>query len=1477
MKTHLPVALRKALITAICAVSFVSYNAHAEEPAQPVSYGDITTPGTVISESGSVSVGTSTDTADELSITTPGDVAIGSIQTAEGEALDKLTVHAGGNLTIGDSGATGSGSGANTSYATITNADIETGGDFIIGETPGSAHIFYICGTEEPDSVVNIAVGGDFVVNQAVSIHPGGGSTESGDLTITSKGNMMFVGQNTTINGGGFGSTATATLTSDTGSILITGAELCNLGEGAKLITLGAGGNVQLLNEEGAHSISGDISSAGKIELEGVYNYIVCVNKKVEYDAAQGIFITTMAAGEIIAYNGITNAVMTAAHHGISITAEAGTYGNDISDSSLTATNDDIIVGGEAATMVSESQFEAGNGDVAVSGTSVTISDDSTMTSTTGDVSITATSGKAEVTGGTVSARQGTASISGATETVLAGVAVEGAVIAVGSGMGSTVIRSDSDTATTLKASGNITVEDTEVLIEEDTVISSDSGDVEISATDDKLEMSGGSVTTDDGDISISGAAGTTITGTELHAAAVSEDTGTVAIGQPGAGKTMLDGASVDAEGQAFVSGNITELKNGASVHGDAGVSISSTVTNGAMGNVISRSSVTTADGDISINAACNIVENASSISAGGDVRMLASELNQVLDSTVTAGGDVSIGAGEGSSATPDNVVAAASAGARIEAVGSVFIQGRNSVYSESAANGRAFVVAEQGDIDVAGDNYIRQATLQAGGAVRITTGEGDMATMVENSTLIGGSVTIAGDATSRDSSNLAVVTGEDMYVTAGSITLNNVSVVDTGADASNIRASEGGSVFIQGRVDMKNATLTASGHIEVGMGHVLNARKGTSLEGGLSGSGDINKSGGDALVLSGDNTAFSGTIYANGAVGGAAGSVVDADNAGTWIEMTGAGVGTASSMVLKNTDLVVNSSDTQMGTLDTTQDSAANNAATGGTLRADGSYTADDGTRTDFTTVGSVLEVHQGSSGDVLRATGMKLSDATLIKLDAEVGADGQVSSDIIKVSGSIDTAAAKTGNSVSPATAPATARVFVAHLGAASSAAEGARTTIMEGTMASAINEDVLYDVVRSDNGTYQRVLQERNVHLENKGDRVDLVYSKNYRSAAKDAQLASVASVLQQMSDNLHHSEGTLAASGDTTARLIDAFDYTRSEAAAVRGLQSVAGFGNVLPRLMQFDSSRHHLRDLRSQMTLPVCARTWKGGENRTNNTWLTYTGAQDDLSGDAYMGDYSRTAHGFLLGADRSITCNLRVGASLGFEKASSSADLSKVDGDTCFLDAYAVAVKGKSSHRVSVGLASSSFDAERGVAVEAGYHSFSGQTKSSTDGFTMNFGYELSDDHQLNARSSLARYLAFNLSWHKLDAMKDDGLGNMGLETSYDDAWQADAALGMQYNREFAAVRYEAPASFFAAAELHLDLLNERVAARNRFLGPESGWEVKSMKRDRFYLELGAGVIVPLSPSWTATAGAAVEVGPEHTSFSGNAGVRYSF
>ena len=87
----------------------------------------------------------------------------------------------------------------------------------------------------------------------------------------------------------------------------------------------------------------------------------------------------------------------------------------------------------------------------------------------------------------------------------------------------------------------------------------------------------------------------------------------------------------------------------------------------------------------------------------------------------------------------------------------------------------------------------------------------------------------------------------------------------------------------------------------------------------------------------------------------------------------------------------------------------------------------------------------------------------------------------------------------------------------------------------------------------------------------------------------------------------------------------------------------------------------------------------------------------------------------------------------------------------------------------------------------------------------------------------------------------------------------------------------ERTALFYANAGMHLELFNDRVTVQNRFVGSPFGWRAESMKRKPLYFELGAGVAVPLTPSWTGTAGAAVETGVDRNGVSGNVGVRYKF
>lgn len=1616
MKTHLPVALRKALLAALVAVSYVNYSPAAAVELPP---GDI------------VVDAMDNNTTDKTLHTGKGNVTIGKISNVKNgdvdqgvDSLDIIAKAAGeegkGNINIG------------TSAAAITNATMTADGNITFGETAGASEVLEVRGLDNDERDVSIKAKGDIVFNQTVEIHPGEGAHPSGDVEISAGGEMHFLGEKTTIQNGGTGNSATTTIVAG-GPVKFENVNGTEIGSGVKFNTTEAGSDINITTNGTAwiNRIAGTVGSAGAVSVFGSTNQVLEQSGIASIYAADGISITATKENSTQnaelksqngpltltvqvregdeGYNTIYSSSLEVVGHGNVVISGGDAY---LRSASVAARQDDVSISGghvfvgQSLSATSASTLDAA-GKIDVAGATVRIQDSTSIDSVDGNVSITAsgsdtaaassTTPALSVTGGNVSSRSGDVKIAAENGTAaLADTLVEGKDITTSGKTGTELQDATVDGSEVVTVASEATTQVQESIIlganttvsgaETNITLSEVSADETVTITGtttarvinselsgDAVNLNGGALTLQDaasvkadaGDITVDAASLTigtpggtspadsmtakknvaiTVTdGSTIQGAAqVVAETGAVTLNGGTTATNTIEGADtlVDAATNVDIDGSVNTVQDGADVAAGKEVTIEAatnnvvqggaTVTAGTgigitangtelnNGNLISNATLTATTGDIQVTAAGeneiasgaevtatsgnvtmtgenNTITEAFTVDAGMDVTMTAATQNTVADSTVTAGnGSIAMGGAAGSTETVQNEVTAADGtSTTLTAEQDVTITGENSI--TGSASGDVDILTRNGDIAIHGDNEIQRAGITAAGGVAISTGTGDKTTRVEDADVSGMTVTIAGDtADDRSEANLAVVTGAETYIgsrgeDAGvGITLNNVSVMDTGKGTDNIKAANGGHIAILNRVDVFNGSLTiqssdsydsGAGRIVVDGSNVLNMKADSSLEGRLSGAGSINKSGGNELLLDRDHRDFSGTIYANGAEGGPEGSVADADNAGSWIQVIDAGVGEGARMVLKNTDLVIETWETQIGSLDTTQDAEANKASTGGTLGADASYTSDGNTRADFKTIGSVVEVNKGVSGDVVHAAHLALSDATLLKLDATVDAGGNATSDIIAATGTVDVAARTGLNSTSTAAAPSTARVYINHTdrAAASQVAEGTRTTIMSGTMAGDINADVLYDVEKSANGTYQRTLQDRNVHLENKGDRVDLVFSKNYRSAAKTATMQKVAEAIRQYSDAFHHSEGWLASSDDQMAKLVDAFDYTRSEAAAQRGLQSLAGMGNVLPQLMLFDASRHHLNQLRKQMEMPVCPRTWKGAPARKSNAWLTYTGAHDSLNGDANMGDYTRSAHGAMMGVDTALTCKLRAGLSLGYETASGEADSAKVDADSIFVDAYATAYTGNIKHRASVGLALTSFDSRRGVEVEAGYHSFHGTARSDTDALTLNFGYEISSDYKLSERSWLTRFASLNLAWHNLDDMKESSLGEIGLVSEYDSEWQAGVAVGLAYNREFAAVKYEAPAVFSAHAAVHFELLADKATATNRFSGADGGWEVESMDREQLYFELGASVMVPLSPAWTASAGAAVEVGADRSSFSGNVGVRYLF
>lgn len=875
-----------------------------------------------------------------------------------------------------------------------------------------------------------------------------------------------------------------------------------------------------------------------------------------------------------------------------------------------------------------------------------------------------------------------------------------------------------------------------------------------------------------------------------------------------------------------------------------------------------------------------NIVQGAATVTATtGDVAIIATKTNVITgaDTTVKADENISV---KGES----NVI---TDGALLEATkGNIDIDGSNYIAGKTTT-----IKAVAGDITIHDDNIITDASILAEGEegnVSITTGAGK-GTYIKNATIKGGKgVVISGDTSDgRAADKLAVITGPETVITSGGadgIGLTNVSITGTGGEtATNIAANNGGNITLRERVDLHDGALTVdTGKIDVTTGSTLNVKEAGYLNGALKGDGIINKTGGDALDLDFDDTEYVGTIYVNGTKSPNAdtdGSVTARD--GSWIQITNKGVGADATIMMSDTDLKIKSvegttMETSIGTLDTSNDTAEGHLTGKGEVLdpVTGSYTGDGGNREDFTTVGSVVEVNTGVTGDTVTAKNLNLSDSTILKMDSKIAEDGSASSDLIQATGTITTNS--TAYNKSTVGHPSTARVYITHEGSAEGAAEGARTTILKGNMAKEINEDVLYDMEEV-NGTYQRKLQTRNMHLENFADHVDLVYSENYQSVKKTPQQQVVANVLKNLSATLDHTEGTLAASDNRLHNLMDAFDYTRSGKDARNGLQSVAGTANTVPQMMMLDSTRRHFGTLAANITLPECRRVDKGGLTPVSNFWTSYTGGYDRIHGDEYLDEYVHTSHGLTLGYDKSVNCNLRLGLAAGVQDSIGRADSMRVDANVFFLDLYASARTGKYNHRAALGIATASFDSSRHVHVEADKHSFYGTGYGDTDAVSFTLGYELSRNFVVGEGKTITPYVQVMLGLHTLDSTNETGMGEAGLHTKYDDYFQADIALGARYTYLFRGFSDHELGRAYVLGAVHAELGKDRMTAYNNFHGFHEAWKVQSMDRQPVYFELGAGVELPVAPSWTITAGGSVEYIDNRINTGGHIGVRYQF
>lgn len=872
------------------------------------------------------------------------------------------------------------------------------------------------------------------------------------------------------------------------------------------------------------------------------------------------------------------------------------------------------------------------------------------------------------------------------------------------------------------------------------------------------------------------------------------------------------------------------------------------------------------------------MTENGSVSVLGGASRLELTSVQNLTNCDITSEGTISS-------------VGLSAVGARNRLAGeSALLHGEEGdilLSGESRLSDGARVETLAGDIQLHGANYLSAAELDAGeGSVRLMTSEADYVgsmTTIRNSDIHADkAVMLAGE-----SGNLATVTGATSITSDGTDAahLKSGEEVQVGMVFDNVQfeslsntddvVATDGDILLRNRVSLKDADMATAGTTEASRGEIvfdtdaqLELKAGGEVDARLRSvdtTASILLSDARDFVVREDSRDYNGRILAD-------------DGDGSEVTVAGNGLGTDARTILKDSNFSVAAEayesplGVQVGSIITVLDEGARNTEAGSLndFLINGSYTYDDNTRAGYREIGSILNFDRGTAGNLTEATNLRLNPYTLLWEDISLNPDGSVSADMLSLSGTADAAGA---------------RVFATLTddGAAEAAiADGTTAAILSGTMTSGFDEDVLYDMAETDNGTYQRVLRTLNVHVQNDEESgATLVFSKNFRGVSTTGNQAAVAGVLASLADTVDHTEGTLAASDNTLHRVLDALDYTRSGAAATAALQSLSGVSNTLAQHSALDGTSHHLDTLRSRITPPTRC-TWdKGGYHmpeRLNDAWAVYEGGYDHMSAQASMASYGRTFQGFLMGYDRQLCCNATLGIAFGYENSIARTSGARMEDDAYYIDLYSGVRTGNFDHKFTLGVGIHDFDSSRGITIAAPGHDYNGSASGSMKGHSINVGYELSYEYQLRNDTLLTPYLDVNYAFIDLNNLRENGDYGAALTTEYDRMNLVQVALGARYERHFAGLQHQERGTFILSAQAVGEFSDRRPDARNHFEGIDGySFEVDSLKRAPFYAQLGMDVILPLTPHWDMIGGAYGRLGHDRGSITGNVGLRYDF
>ena len=1208
-----------------------------------------------------------------------------------------------------------------------------------------------------------------------------------------------------------------------------------------------SGEDVNLTNAE-AH----DITASGEVSLSNADTYSISGATSVEMSAG------TVVRGDV---------TMAEVNDGVTMDASTvigsinGTNSLEIKNQSTVTGNvtltgdgdlsiDDSTVHGTVSGAQSITLTNTSTGDVSVSGSvtldnadtgavhgnSLTSSNDSTVT---GDVTL----GGRENSHANLTDTKVTGSITGAANVTLTGssigggIAMNGEALVTGSSIGGTLTGA---TDATLKgsdvsdvvASGTVTLDDT------------DAGSI----TGNALTSSNSSTVT--GDVTLGGEddshanlTDTTVTGSITGAADASITGGSVAGSVAASGAVLLTGTATGAisgeslaSSDSSISGGVTLTGGDATlantdVDGDLTGAANVTMTEGTVGAISATGSVSLTDvratGPVDTDASVTLSNAQSGPISGasldasngstvtGDVTLAGGNAT-VTDSTVTGAitgaADVEIAKGSAASVTATGDVTLTDTTA---AVGSVTTDASVTLSNAQSGSLTAESLAADAGSIIDGD-----VTLSGGDAV--VTGE----------SLVTGSITGA-DGVSVTKSTTGDITGA-----AGDVNLSNATVGTVGTAGSVLAdgtVKSTGSVTSSGLSVAEFGSLTAKDDV-MANGLINLDGKLTSTDGSISLTG-TGASSIDADVTAKKSLALGGTLAVQQSTLSAQKIDVNGTvNAGEAAVFNGTVTGTGTISKTGGDELVL-AADTNMA-------GGSVNVSDGSTLLAEGGHLGG-------------LTVADGSTlvvgGDAKTATELKADSLTMeagSRLQSTLNlAAGKA--DKVTVAGAVDLKGA-------------TLVLDNTSTSEEAAIADGTRHTVVGCTVSSGLSEDV------------EHSMETLNAHVENFGDHIDLVLSKNYKGASKTWNQKQVADSLSSIDPD--------SVQGTQMGDVLDALAHTRSEADAVAALDSLGGAGLSAMQKVIAEESHEHMQTLRDTLTglnTGIARRIAEDGSIipgvNSNAVTASITGGTSNVSGDGNVGDYSRSSLGFMLAGAHAINSKWSFGGGFAYSSSTASCDSVDIDSDAFYFDVALMHNSGRFHQMGTLGAGFYGFDTTRALRVSAPGHDYAGTASGSTSATAINLSYEAAYDLIISkdGHHAFSPVVMAEATFAQIKGMTEGGAGNAGLRSELDDVQSLTVGGGARYTYSFGS---EKNPGFVSAEALVLGTAgDDTMKVHNTFIAGGSSFDLNGPKAGGVGLRLNVNALVPIDDQWAIIGNVASEFRSDQSAVSGSLGVKYSF